>query len=340
MINIFKDLNAIIDRWISLKMKYVIDEREIVENYLRLSNLLKNKQFNVGVWANSRKGIYQHYKLGEFGKAQKNFYESIRRSIYAAFETSIEVDLKELTGRRFYKPHTIDIQKLLTNEELKSIEQDALKSIKEYILINEAARKLKLKYVDDSNEWVQRMKDLAKIDSGINLHNLIMPEKDETVSLSIQGESIQIPTINDVKSIVEQNSVQIKGENIFCKGMDMTIVENHFIVLLQYVSSNNNKPFLTPEQYREFINSAFLGKKLKKKIRINKAIRGEKQLIISLFYDFYNDTCEDYFQTTNCRDKYIELLSKYFVDFEFESLKHNFKPKTRKTIQNLKKYEV
>ncbi len=321
-------------------MKYVIDVREIVEKYIRFSKFIKSEKFNVNVWLNSREGIYKKYKLGEFGNAQKDFHESIRRSIYSAFETSIEVDLTEPTGRRFYKPPTTDIQKLLSNEELKSIEHDALKSIKEYILINEAARKLKLKYVDDTIQWLQRMEDLAKIDNGTNLHNLRMTEKDKTGSLSIQGESLLIPTINEVKSIEEPKSVSNKGENNFCKGIDMTIVENHFIVLTQYVSSSNNKPLLESEQYIEFINSAFLGKQLKKKIRINKAIRGEKQLIIRLFYDFYVKTCQDYFQTTNCRDKYIELLSKYFVDFEFESLKHNFKPKTRKTIQNLKKYEV
>jgi hypothetical protein len=325
----FKILNSVVERWLSLKTRHAIDERAMVEKYIRLSNFINSSEFNVEYWQKSLKRIYKYYTLGEFKYAEDDFYESIRYSISSAYEVIPKENLPVLSDGAFHPPPTKDIQKLFTKKELKNIEKDALKSIKVYILINEAARKLKLKYIDDGNEWRQSMKNLAvrKNNNKTNEIRNNLKRSDDIQNLNLRDESL-----HDNKSSETNNH-----ENIFCKGIDMNFVKKHFSVLTERVSKNNKKPFLTNEQLNDFINAGFWGHPLKEKITINKSIRGEKQLIVKLFYDFFNSTSRDYFEGYN-RDKYIKLLSDNFVDFDFDVLKNNFLPKTKKSIHDMDKY--
>ncbi|WP_074937542.1 hypothetical protein [Algibacter lectus] len=132
---------------------------------------------------------------------------------------------------------------------------------------------------------------------------------------------------------VEQNEkrIEINEENIFCKSMPLDIPKEHFKRLTSN-TSKNGKPFLTETQLNNFIQRAFLGKTDLPKEKINSVPKGEKLLIQSIFYEFYNNNCFDYFGTTQKQEIFIKLLTDNFQGWEYENVKSNFNPKTNKRL--------
>jgi len=119
--------------------------------------------------------------------------------------------------------------------------------------------------------------------------------------------------------------------NTFCRSMSLSIPKEHFKKLIEN-NSKNGKPFLTSEQYSSFIERAFCGNAEIPKQKINQAAKGEKLLIQSLFYEFYENYCIEYFQGSQCQDGFIKLLTDNFVGWDFQNVKNNFKPKTKKRL--------
>ena len=120
--------------------------------------------------------------------------------------------------------------------------------------------------------------------------------------------------------------------NTFCRSMPLSIPKEHFKVLSEAMSRNNSQPFLTDKQYRLFIERAFCGNAEIPKQKINQAAKGEKLLIQSLFYEFYENYCIEYFQGSQCQDNFIRVLTDNFEGWDFQNVKDNFKPKIKKQL--------
>jgi hypothetical protein len=224
------------------------------------------------------------------------------------------------------------ISDYLTDKEIRDIRKEALKSIKDFIVINEAARKAKIQFFDDNNKWIEyRRKEI----------NSNFVNKIETLSFANHNANAL-----SKNNLADGNTTNISGNikedkkkcTSFSVKLDLNYVISHFEVLKTRVSKLNNQPFLTDEQFENFINSAFCSGKLKRRIKLNKKPKGEKQLIVRLFYEFYCNTYEDLFGYQKVRDLYIKLLSDNFLGFDFDTLKNNFNVNTKGSISDCEIY--
>ncbi len=132
-----------------------------------------------------------------------------------------------------------------------------------------------------------------------------------------------------VKTIVKETNTEII--NTFCKSMPLNIPKEHFKVFID-TNSKNKKTFLTTEQYNSFIERAFCGNTDMPKQKFNQAPKGEKLLIQSVFYEFYNTNCFEYFHTMQCQENFIKLLTDNFEGWDFKNVQENFTPKTKKRL--------
>ncbi|MFN8438156.1 MAG: hypothetical protein U0V72_11020 [Cytophagales bacterium] len=122
------------------------------------------------------------------------------------------------------------------------------------------------------------------------------------------------------------NGESEKSINIFCKSMELEIPRNHFSKLK--TRNDKGEPFLTNEQ---FIQRAFCGDTKIDKITFNKSTK-EQGKIRYLFYEFYNNYSSDYFNTTQCTEFFIKLLTENFNGFDYKKVKDNFSKKPIHTI--------
>ncbi len=160
-----------------------------------------------------------------------------------------------------------------------------------------------MQYVKVLNEWLTNEKEFFK-----------------EISLLPNSVAKPLPPANGIKP------------NVFCKSMPLNIPKDHFKVFVETNSKNNNKPFLTQDQLNSFIEKAFCGKIDLPKEKFNQAPKGEKLLIQTVFYEFYNSFCFEYFSTMQCQDIFIKLLTDNFEGWDFKNVKENFTPKTNKRL--------
>lgn len=168
----------------------------------------------------------------------------------------------------------------------------------------------------------------------INRKNLSIIEYSKLRKLEFLDSKI-LEILNPYDSNSSQSKSDEKIEdgkeiNIFNRKMKLDIPRNHFKRLTTN-KSKNGKPFLTETQLDNFIQKAFLGKDLSKQ-KINIAPNGEKLLIQSVFYEFYDSYSFDYFGTQQKQDVFIKLLTDNFDGWIYEKIKGNFKPKTNKRL--------
>jgi hypothetical protein len=116
--------------------------------------------------------------------------------------------------------------------------------------------------------------------------------------------------------------------NHFCNSMPLEMARNHFIVLTKN-KSKNNQPFLTDAQFGSFIEKAFLNNPSLPKQALNYGIR-ERLFIVKLFYQFYQIAVNNYENTSQCRQKYIKLLSDNFINWEYQATANNFGNKVKR----------
>lgn len=138
----------------------------------------------------------------------------------------------------------------------------------------------------------------------------------------------------DLKATSKVNSNNDFAEdavNVFCKTMPLSIPKEHFKPLT-IECSKDGKPFLTQEQFDNFINRAFFGKVDLPQQKFNQAPKGEKLSIQYVFRQFYDNYCFEYFNTGQKQDIFIKLLSDNFVGWNFDNVKANFKTKPKKTL--------
>jgi len=333
MTNFFKQLDSLVDRWLSFKMKAAIDERFFIEKHIRYSTMMAANQFNVGYWLASRKHIYDFYRLGDFQKTAYEFDKSIERAVLESFKPEIKIKPSKSKKKQFEKPPFNKMSDFLTDREIRDIKKDALKSIKDFIVINEAARKAKIEYFNDDNKWIEYRRKAINSDNIRKIEQLALSENtDDALNKNTQADKSDTTNSNNSKE-VKKNMC-----SSFSNKLELDTVRSYFEVLKTRVSKGNNEPFLSDEKFEMFINVAFCSGKLNEKIKLNKKPKGEKQLIVKLFYEFYNTTYEKLFGYQKMRDKYIKLLSDNFMGFEFDSLKNNFGNYTKGSISDCEKY--
>jgi len=115
-----------------------------------------------------------------------------------------------------------------------------------------------------------------------------------------------------------------EAENKFCSGMEMKIPYWFFNRLTTQRSRRDNKPFLSEEQFNEFIVRAFLKEQSAQKQTLNVGNR-EKGFIVKLFYDFYYKEALYYDAEHYTRETYIKLLTDNFTNWTYDQIKNNFK---------------
>lgn len=118
--------------------------------------------------------------------------------------------------------------------------------------------------------------------------------------------------------------------NTFCNSMPLNIPKEHFKVFTISNSKNKNSPFLSIEQFNSFIEKAFTGKTELPKQTFNLAPHKEKLYIIKRFYEFYLIAVKDFEKTSQCKEKYIKLLSDNFINWDYEQIKNNFGNKVKR----------
>jgi len=134
--------------------------------------------------------------------------------------------------------------------------------------------------------------------------------------------------VNHPESKVIHEAGKAAGINLFCKSMPLNIPRDHFKIFTEN-NRKNGKPFLTSDQLDSFIERAFCGNNLLPVQKINYDLKGEKIKIQNVFYAFYCNTVKDYFQTDNCRDNFIRLLTDNFTGWDFDKVKKNFSKHTK-----------
>jgi len=126
------------------------------------------------------------------------------------------------------------------------------------------------------------------------------------------------------------NDGNVTIDNKFCENMPISIPQEHFNVFALN-NSKNGKPFLTTEQYHNFINRAFKGNSGISKQKFNNT-KKEHSVVVHVFYDFYLKTTDEYFNSSQNRDIFMRLLTNNFIGWDFNSVKNNFSRKPLKTI--------
>lgn len=106
---------------------------------------------------------------------------------------------------------------------------------------------------------------------------------------------------------------------------DYSEIRKHFVELTTNRSSINKEPFLTDLQLDTFIQSAFMDKKIKEKIRINYNASTQTRIIRKIFYKFYNHCITKNIEPAKgTKSEYVKLLSEYFEGFDFEKTFNNW----------------
>lgn len=137
--------------------------------------------------------------------------------------------------------------------------------------------------------------------------------------------------IKDKETTPSQTGAEkpVEGNNLFCKSMPLEIAKKHFQVFAEKVS-RNGKTFLSQQELNLFIEKAFGGNNTIPKQTFNIAPQKEKLFIVKRFYEFYCIAVKDYENTSQCKEKYIKLLTDNFTNWDYENIKNNFGNKVKR----------
>ena len=113
--------------------------------------------------------------------------------------------------------------------------------------------------------------------------------------------------------------------NHFCNGMPLNVAIEHFRVFTTK-KSKNNEIFLTDKQFDFFIEKAFRNKMPIEK-QVFSRMNGEKGLIVRRFYEFYEIAANEYEPSSQCKEKYVRLLTENFNGWDYENVFKNFNKK-------------
>ena len=146
-------------------------------------------------------------------------------------------------------------------------------------------------------------------------------ELDNEFNFETKNSQLLNPATDRVEEIVsgkdafEQRLELIKNaNNTFLPNMPMSAVIEHFSVFYKKKNTKTNLPYLTQEQFINFIEKAFLGKDNIEKQSLTFSI-GEKCFVISRFYNFYNLAVTSYRENGTNKAKYKSLIIDSFINW-------------------------
>jgi hypothetical protein len=254
-----------------------------------------------------------------------------------------EIDNKYLPNGFFYVVKTFDVAKKTKhlNEPFENLElyERAVKHVRHF---NALCFFYKLKQLNEidfikeiNNQYLNYILENKK-NAGLWLsltYDLVL--KGFTVSGKIEDVSFRGAFLDWYDTMIikqpEHTNNNTDAVNIFCKTMPLSIPQEHFKPLT-IECSKDGKPFLTQDQFENFIDKGFAGKVHLPKLKFNQAPKGEKFKIQYLFYQFYQNYSFEYFATGQTQDVFIKLLTDNFVGWDFKNVHDNFNTKPKKML--------
>ena len=131
----------------------------------------------------------------------------------------------------------------------------------------------------------------------------------------------ELPASDKVEDIIsgkdtfEQRLEGIKNaNNTFLPNMPMSAVIEHFSVFYKKKNTKTDLPYLTEDQFINFLERAFLGNTNIAKQAIT-FTNGEKGFVISRFFDFYNVAVTNHRENGTNKDKYKSFIIDNFSNW-------------------------
>lgn len=166
-----------------------------------------------------------------------------------------------------------------------------------------------------------------------NIYVDLKKEFNDNLEKKIPASTSINPIINPQNGLEEKQkeAIILQTENTFIKGMPLDNVRK-FFKLFKDKNSKNGLPFLTEEQFENFIQLGFTSNKEIEKVKIN-YVKGEKGKVINLFYRFYVD-CVTQYNIKDAKEPFINLvLNTLETSWTYPQVKSLFKlDKTKNTL--------
>lgn len=214
---------------------------------------------------------------------------------------------------KLYKSQLGFLKKCFANSLMKDVTDVNRNSFNEGML-------LKLNYfleLSESQDYIVPAQDgITK-----NLLNVFLQDSVNWIKKQKTGETQTQKPLEEITDI-DFNCI------VSFNKMPLKMVWEHFKPLTT-TKSKNGKPHLTVEQFNTFIREIFINDNnpLPSKIDLN-VEDGERQSVIYIFYQFYNNAKFDYESTKNCKPKYVSLLTDNFTKFDYDKVFDNFHKKS------------
>ncbi|WP_295122642.1 hypothetical protein [uncultured Chitinophaga sp.] len=210
------------------------------------------------------------------------------------------------------------IEYLLDTTNMLLVEINAAVFQKKGLLTDPEEKRMEVIIHDRERELKQLRRDFTDERAGYD-RMLKTWFEGERHFLELLIAALQQAPVTQVKEVPAPKPFEV---NVFCEKMPIDNATKHFKLLTERKSSNG-KPFLTSDQLDVFIARAFGGQKGLPVQSINFR-RGETQLIIYLFYQFYESSVRQWESNGQCRHKYIALLTDHFENWGERQVRTNF----------------
>ncbi|WP_439584295.1 hypothetical protein [Dyadobacter bucti] len=180
----------------------------------------------------------------------------------------------------------------------------------------------------------------------LELDMLTSVAKIETPDRTYDGEVLEIGADNDIQEVISEEAaskdnyvdetIQLrafqeqlteiaKQKNQF-DGVPMPVVID-FFAMMCCPACKKKIPQMSQKDFIKFLNAAFLGHPLEKKIKLDRYVKG---ITREVFHQFMTKAVDEYFEPSDRgREKYSTLLSNHFEGYPFEKVLNNFR-----TIKN------
>ncbi|GAB3909116.1 hypothetical protein GCM10028803_46140 [Larkinella knui] len=253
------------------------------------------------------------FEIRDTNPKTKNNPEVNQNKNYPITQKALENFIEKLIGANHYKP--------LAKEVYENEKEFYFKEFGLGVSFEEFWSWVKHFHSNHSLEWIKNNLTYEILVSDFNKSYA----KSRIVRKIIQGGhyNLKVNESQGDNSINSDFNSSIKVNKF--NGMSLDEVEKWFMKLSTN-TSNNGRLFLSVNDLKLFIDRAFLKKTGVKKLTLNFGPK-EKLFVWKLFYQYYlNCICIEtgVERGTQCRDKYIRLLTDNFTNFTFDEVKANF----------------
>ncbi|MFZ4107150.1 hypothetical protein [Flavobacterium sp.] len=291
-------------RWHNLQFSVGIDK-----NYV--ANIIINKYVNLKKLKEQKipfyeyvEILYHYYKLGKWDKLDNIFNKIMLEDKNSKNYLTESQSQASLEVKKYNKP--TQLKKIDTIRHQKELDDNVIviKLIKYYILIADSFNQIVTNNkVEEERIFFQNMynKALAKNESkGINESKLIAGAIEK---MNMAEEQLFINKFNPESNLQE--------------------AIDFFSVFKSSNEENNEKSWLTEEQFSKFIHRAFCENKSIPKQKLNTGNK-EDAFIIKRFAEYFDKEKFNKKCTPKDRSKYVDLLTGNFIGWDFNKVNRNF----------------